>query len=407
MPNNTTRMAFKKNVGNSLILKKDFLNKCRTSIIRANFYLDKRRKHLMSKKVIALVLVVMLMGMMIAGCSTTSTEKTKVGMVTDSGTIDDKSFNQGTWEGIKRYEEEKKTIETSYQQPDNEADTDYINAISDLVDTGYEIIVTPGFKFETAIYEAQDKFPDTTFILIDGEPHTADYSDTKIGPNVVSVFFNEHEAGFLVGVAAALSTESGKLGFVGGMEIPPVQRFGWGYQAGVKYANDTFGTTAEIVDYIYEGTFNNVAGGQQIASGMYDKGIDIIFHAAGGVGVGVFSEAIERATNGQNVFVIGVDADQYEAGKLSADSDKSVTLTSAMKGVDVAAYDYIDAKINGTFPGGTKLSLSLADGGVGIPVENPNLSADTIAKVEEAKKAVLDGTFTVPATQEALDAYIK
>ena len=361
----------------------------------------------MSKRVIALVLVVMLMGMMIAGCSTTSTEKTKVGMVTDSGTIDDKSFNQGTWEGIKRYEEEKKTIETSYQQPDNEADTDYINAISDLVDTGFEIIVTPGFKFETAIYKAQEQFPDTTFILIDGEPRTEDFSDFKIGPNVVSVFFNEHEAGFLVGVAAALSTETGKLGFVGGMEIPPVQRFGWGYQAGVKYANDTFGTTAEIVDYLYEGSFNNVAGGQQIASGMYDKGIDIIFHAAGGVGVGVFSEAIERATNGQNVFVVGVDADQYEAGKLSADSDKSVTLTSAMKGVDVAAFDYIDAKLNGTFPGGTKISLSLADGGVGIPAENPNLSAETITKVEEAKKAVLDGTFTVPSTQEELDAYIK
>ena len=394
-------------MGISLIIKKDFFIKCRISIIRANFYLNKRRKHLMSKRVIALVLVVMLMGMMIAGCSTTSTEKTKVGMVTDSGTIDDKSFNQGTWEGIKRYEEEKKTIETSYQQPDNEADTDYINAISDLVDTGFEIIVTPGFKFETAIYKAQEQFPDTTFILIDGEPRTEDFSDFKIGPNVVSVFFNEHEAGFLVGVAAALSTETGKLGFVGGMEIPPVQRFGWGYQAGVKYANDTFGTTAEIVDYLYEGSFNNVAGGQQIASGMYDKGIDIIFHAAGGVGVGVFSEAIERATNGQNVFVVGVDADQYEAGKLSADSDKSVTLTSAMKGVDVAAFDYIDAKLNGTFPGGTKISLSLADGGVGIPAENPNLSAETITKVEEAKKAVLDGTFTVPSTQEELDAYIK
>ncbi len=366
----------------------------------------------MSKRVIALVLVVMLMGMMIAGCSTTSTEKTKVGMVTDSGTIDDKSFNQSSWEGIKRYEEEKKTIETSYQQPDNEAETDYLNAISDLVDNGYNIIVTPGFKFETAIFKAQDQHPDTTFILIDGAPNDGDYSKAegptyKTGDNVVNVFFNEHEAGFLVGVAAALSSETGKLGFVGGMEIPPVQKFGWGYVAGIKYANDNFGTTAEVVDYIYEGSFNNVAGGQQIASGMYDKGIDIIFHAAGGVGVGVFSEAIERATNGQNVFVIGVDADQYEAGKLSADGDKSVTLTSAMKSVDVAAYNFIDAKLAGTFPGGETIVLSLADNGVGLPAENPNLSADTIAKVEEAKQAVLNGSFTVPSTQEELDAYVK
>lgn len=362
----------------------------------------------MSKRVIALVLVVMLVGLAFAGCGKSNdTEKTKVGMVTDSGTIDDKSFNQGTWEGIQRYEKEKKTIEASYQQPENEAETDYINAISDLVDNGYSIIVTPGYKFETAIFKAQDQFADTTFILIDGEPHSEDYKEFKTGDNVVSVYFNEHEAGFLVGVAAALQTKTGKLGFVGGMEIPAVQRFGWGYQAGVKYANDTFGTTAEIVDYIYEGSFNNVAGGQQIASGMYDKGIDIIFHAAGGVGVGVFSEAIERATNGEEVWVIGVDSDQYEVGKLSADSDKSVTLTSALKGVDVAAYNYIDAKLNGKFPGGQIIRLSLADGAVGIPAENPNLSEDTVAKVDQAKKAVLDGDFVVPATQEELDAYLK
>lgn len=360
----------------------------------------------MSKRIIALVLAVMLMGLMLAGCGQSTTDKTKVGMVTDSGTIDDKSFNQGTWEGIKRYESEKKTIEANFQQPDNESETDYINAISDLVDNGYEIIVTPGFKFETAIFKAQDQFPNTTFILIDGEPHSEDYSEFKVGNNVVSVFFNEHEAGFLVGVAAALSTETGKLGFVGGMAIPPVERFGWGYLAGVKYANDNYGTNAEVTDYIYEGSFVNVPGGQQIASGMYDKGVDIIFHAAGGVGVGVFSEAIERATNGQNVWVIGVDSDQYDAG-LVGDTGKSVTLTSALKRVDVAAYDYIDAKLNGKFPGGQTISLSIKENAVGIPAENPNLSADVVAKVEEARKAILDGKVTVPSTQEALDAFLQ
>lgn len=366
----------------------------------------KEEETLMSKRIIALVLAVMLMGLMLAGCGQSTTDKTKVGMVTDSGTIDDKSFNQGTWEGIKRYESEKKTIEANFQQPDNESETDYINAISDLVDNGYEIIVTPGFKFETAIFKAQDQFPNTTFILIDGEPHSEDYSEFKVGNNVVSVFFNEHEAGFLVGVAAALSTETGKLGFVGGMAIPPVERFGWGYLAGVKYANDNYGTNAEVTDYIYEGSFVNVPGGQQIASGMYDKGVDIIFHAAGGVGVGVFSEAIERATNGQNVWVIGVDSDQYDAG-LVGDTGKSVTLTSALKRVDVAAYDYIDAKLNGKFPGGQTISLSIKENAVGIPAENPNLSADVVAKVEEARKAILDGKVTVPSTQEALDAFLQ
>lgn len=367
----------------------------------------------MRKRVIALLMVVMVVGLMIAGCSQAAeATKTKVGMVTDSGTIDDKSFNQGTWEGIKKYESDNGTIEATYQQPDNEAETDYLNAISDLVDNGYNIIVTPGYKFETAIYKAQDQYTDTKFILIDGAPNDGDYSTDagptyKTGDNTVAIFFNEHEAGFLVGVAAALSTETGKLGFIGGMEIPAVQKFGWGYLAGVKYANDTFGSNAEVVDYVYEGSFNNVAGGQQLASGMYDKGIDIIFHAAGGVGVGVFSEAIERATNGENVWVIGVDSDQYEQGKLSQDSDRSVTLTSARKGVDVAAYDYIDAALNGSFPGGQTITLSLADGAVGLPEENPNLSADVLAKVDEAKQAVLDGKVIVPSTQEEIDAFLK
>lgn len=361
----------------------------------------------MRKRVIAFLMVAMLLSFAFTGCAKSGGEDlVKVGMVTDSGTIDDKSFNEGTWKGIQRYKDDKGTIETSYQQPDNEATTDYLAAIGNLVDNGYNVVVTPGYKFEEAIFEAQTQYPETTFILIDGTPRKGD--ETNVGPNTISVYFNEHEAGFLAGVSAALSTKTGKLGFVGGMEIPPVQKFGWGYKAGVHYANQTFGTTAEIVDYVYEGSFNNVAGGGQIASGMYDKGIDIIFHAAGGVGVGVFGEAKERANAGEEVYVIGVDVDQYNEGKLSDAADaKSVTLTSALKGIDVAAYDFIDKKINNTFKGGQEIRLALADGGVGIPAENPNLSKETLEKVEEARKAVVDGKVVVPATQEALDEFLK
>jgi basic membrane protein A len=330
--------------------------------------------------------------------------KTKVGMVTDSGTIDDKSFNQGTWEGIAKYEKDKGTIEKKYLQPSGEQKTDYMNAINDLVDSGYKIIVTPGFKFETAINESAAKHKDSSFILIDGQPNNGDGKFVK-HDNVVSVFFNEHEAGFLAGVSAALSTKTGKLGFIGGMEIPPVQKFGWGYQAGVKYANKNFGTKAEVVDYLYQGTFNDVAAGKNLASGMYNKGADIIFHAAGGVGVGVFNEAKERAEKGQNVFVVGVDVDQYETGKIS--SGKSVTLTSAVKGIDVAAFNYIDAKLNNKFPGGQVITLGLKDNGVGIPAKNPNLSDDIVKKVDQAKKDVADGKVTVPATKEALDSFLK
>ncbi|MDA3847516.1 MAG: BMP family ABC transporter substrate-binding protein [Vallitaleaceae bacterium] len=330
-------------------------------------------------------------------------ELIKVGMVTDSGTIDDKSFNQGTWEGILAYAE-LGTIEPKYLQPEGESETDYINAITNLVDAGYEIIVTPGFKFESAIYAVQYMFPDIKFILIDGMPHSADYSLYETAANVASIFFYEHEAGFLAGVVAALESNTGKLGFIGGMEIPPVQKFGWGFVAGVQYANDTFGTDAEVTNYLYQGSFSEVAAGQQIASGMYDEGIDIIFAAAGGVGVGVINEAKDRGSNGENVFVIGVDSDQYIDGIY--EGDKSIILTSAIKKVDVAAYDYIDAAINGTFRGGTSTIMTLADNAVGLPAENPNLSMDTMNKVNQVKATVISGSVVVPSTVEEINNFL-
>jgi basic membrane protein A len=360
----------------------------------------------MSKKLLSVALAsVMAFSVFATGCAKQNVAKdaVKVGMVTDSGSIDDKSFNQGTWEGIVKYKNDKPgVIQEKYLQPSGEQHTDYLNAINDLVDAGHKVIVTPGYKFETAVNEAADIHKETTFVLIDGMTHVGDYNFVK-HDNVVCVFFNEHEAGFLAGVSAALSSKSGKLGFIGGMEIPPVQRFGWGFQAGVKYATQKFGVNAEIVDYLYQGTFNDVAAGQTLASGMYDKGIDIIFHAAGGVGVGVFNEAKQRAEKGEEVFVVGVDVDQYEFGKIS--SGKSVTLTSAMKRIDVAAYNYIDAQLNGKFPGGEMITLTLAEEGVGLPMENPNLAADVVSKVEEVKKEILDKTVTVPGTQEDLDKF--
>ncbi len=374
----------------------------------------------MFKKSLSILLILVLMLSLFVGCAPKQEEPQgeqpeapvaeliKVGMVTDSGTIDDKSFNQGTWEGILQYKNDKGTIAEKYLQPSGEQHTDYVNAINDLVDTDYEIIVTPGFKFETAINEAATNHRDNTFIIIDGMPHNGDYNFVK-HDNVVSVFFNEHEAGFLAGVAAALQSESGKLGFIGGMEIPAVQKFGWGFVAGVKYANNSFGTTAEVSDYLYQGTFTDVAAGQTLAAGMYNKGVDIIFAAAGGVGVGVFNEAKQRAEKDEKVFVVGVDVDQFEIGKIK--SGKSVTLTSAVKGIDVAAYNYIDDKINGNFPGGEIITLGLVDEAVGLPKENPNLSADTLEKVEQAKKDVLNKKVVVPSTveevtSEGLDKYL-
>lgn len=384
------------------------LTKCKTCGI---IFLPIRLGGIMFKKIISVILVVSLMLALTACGDSEGSDKLKVGMVTDSGTIDDKSFNQGTWEGIKKYAEDNKTIEAKYQQPSNEGKADYLASIANLVENGHKVIVTPGYKFEPAIYEAQSLYPEVKFILIDGVPNDGDW---KNGPNyrtdenVAAVFFAEHEAGFLAGIAAAASTKTGKLGFIGGMEIPPVQKYGWGYKAGVKYSNDNFGTSAEVIDYVYQGSFTDSAAGQQLASGMYSKGIDIIFHAAGGVGVGVFSEAIERASKGEEVFVVGVDSDQYETGKIgTAEDAKSVALTSAVKGMGSMTYRIIDDIINDKFVGGKSYRFTLKDGGVGIPENNPNLSEETVGKIEQAKKAVIDGNFVVPETQEALDEYLK
>lgn len=365
------------------------------------------------KKLIAILVSALIVASLFAGCAKTeptkpaepAKPKTKVGMATDSGTIDDKSFNQGTWEGIKRYEDEKKTIEKQYLQPQGQQKTDYVNAINNLVAAGNKIVVTPGFKFETAVNEAAAANKETAFILIDGSPHNGDFKFVK-HDNVVSVFFTEHEAGFLAGVATALSSQKGKVGFIGGMEIPPVQKFGWGFKAGVKYANEKFGTKVEVAQYKYQGSFDNVAAGQTLAAGMYSQGIDIIFHAAGGVGVGVITEAKQRAEKGEKVWVVGVDVDQYADGLLK-DGKTSVILTSAMKRIDVAAYNYIDAKLNNSFPGGQVITLSLKENGVGLPQTNPNLSKEITDKVEQAKKEVLDGKFKVPSTQAEIDAYAK
>ncbi|MBI9011070.1 MAG: BMP family ABC transporter substrate-binding protein [Clostridiales bacterium] len=339
-----------------------------------------------------------------AADTTKEFEGKKVGMVTDSGTITDKSFNQGTWEGILKAADEFGIAE-KYLQPGGETTDDYLTEIGNLVDSDHGIIITPGFKFEEAIFLAQDKYPDTMFVLIDGAPHSADYSEFRTEANVVSVFFAEQEAGFLAGVAAALESETGKIGFIGGMEIPPVQKFGWGFTAGVAYANANFDTTAQVVDYIYQGTFHEVDAGQQIAASMYDKGVDVIHAAAGGVGVGAINEAKTRKTAGENVWIVGVDVDQYADGMI--EDGTSIILTSAMKKIDTAAYDYIEAYLKGNFPGGQTINLSAKDGGVGLPVENPNLSDDTAAKTAEVLAGLQDGSIVAPATVEDLTSFLE
>ena len=333
------------------------------------------------------------------GTTTNGEAKIKVGMMTDSGTIDDKSFNQGTWEGIERYQEENGTIEAQYIKPGGEATQDYLEAADNLLAKGNELIIAPGFKFEEAIGKLQAENPETKFVILDGEP------EGGVAENSVAIYFAEQEAGFLAGIAAALETKTGKVGFIGGMVIPAVQKFGYGFVTGVAYANANLGTNVEVADYLYNGTFNDVSGGQAQAGGMYDKGIDIIFVAAGGVGNGVIAEGKVRAEAGDDVYVIGVDVDQYEDGIISDGS--SVILTSAIKRIDNAAYDKIDELVNGTFTGGQVITMDAKNDGVGLPAENPNLSEATQQAADEAFELIKNGTIVVPTELDEVTAMLE
>ena len=317
----------------------------------------------------------------------------KVGMVTDSGTIDDKSFNQGTWEGIKKAENDL-GIEKNYMQPAGETEANYLTEIQNLYDAEYKFIVAPGFKFETAIYKAQEQYNDAKFVIIDGEPNDGK-DNYLVADNTVAIYFAEEQSGFAAGVAAAVELQTGELGFIGGMEIPAVQKFNYGFQQGVAYANENFGSNVSLKDenIVYSGSFSDTALGQQLAAQMYDSGVKAIFAAAGGVGTGVITEAKTRAVNGEEAWVIGVDSDQYADGIY--EGNKSVILTSAIKKIDAAAYQMIEAELNGKFPGGQTLTFDASNEGVGIPAENPNLSDDTVAKVNEVLEAIKNGEIEV------------
>ena len=312
----------------------------------------------------------------------------KVGMVTDSGTIDDRSFNQGTYEGVKKAAEEL-GWENTYLRPTGTTTSDYVQAIYALYDQGYTFVACPGFLFAEAVAQVQGEVEDLNLVIID------DALSAGIGPKSVAIVFKEQESGFLAGLATALKIKTGDVGFVGGMEIPAVQKFNWGFQQGVKYANDNFGTTVSMKpeNFVYSGSFADLALGQQLANAMYARGVKVIFAAAGGTGVGAINEAKNRRLAGQDVWAVGVDVDQYSVGDMG--NGQSCILTSAMKDVAGVAYDMVKSLADGSYPGGQLLTLGIKEGRAGIPASNPNLTPEIEAKVAGVVELIKAGKVTI------------
>ncbi|RPF47622.1 nucleoside-binding protein [Hydrogenoanaerobacterium saccharovorans] len=282
--------------------------------------------------------------------------KFELALITDIGTIDDKSFNQGSWEGLKKYAEEK-NITHKYYKPTEKSTDAYLSAIDLAVKGGAKVIVTPGFLFEEPIFIAQDTYPDVKFILIDGNPHNADYTEFRTEKNAVGIVYAEEQAGYLAGYAAVKDGMT-KLGFLGGMAVPAVVRYGYGFIQGADAAAKELGLAdgSVSVNYHYTGGFDATPEAQTLAASWYQAGTQVIFACGGAVGNSAMAAA-EQAKGK----VIGVDVDQSP--------ESPTVISSAMKGLGVSVYDTIKAYYEDKFPGGQGLVFSAANNGVSLPMD--------------------------------------
>ena len=312
-----------------------------------------------------------------------------IAMITDIGDVDDGSFNQGTWEGVRQFAAEN-DIEAKYYRPLEVSDNAYLDTIALAIEgDGADVIVTPGFLFEPSVYQAQQLYPDVTFILIDGVPHAGDYATYEIKPNTLSILFDEHESGFLAGYAAVKEGFT-NLGFMGGIAVPAVVRFGIGFVAGANYAALIDGVDIDLDDnrYIYLGNFDASDTTKVTASSWYLEGTEVIFVAAGAAGFSVMSAAEER-----DGLMIGVDIDQ---------GDQSETvLTSAMKSLGVAVKDGLAAWLDGSFEGGRTVYMNATNAGVELPFLNSRFENFTFEEYLTIY-ALIKEQVEVPANYEEL-----
>ena len=203
------------------------------------------------KRLLSIALAITLIAVTLAGCGSSSSGH-EIILITDKGNIDDKSFNQGSWEGVVEFAT-REGISHTYIKPEDDTNDGYLKAIELAVQGGAKVIVTPGFLFEVPVYEAQQKYPDVKFILLDGAPHPADDFTPDIRENVASILYAEEESGYLAGYAAVMDGKT-NLGFMGGMAVPAVQAFGYGYLQGAEDAAKELGLPDGSIKVTYHYT---------------------------------------------------------------------------------------------------------------------------------------------------------
>lgn len=341
------------------------------------------------KKLLAVGLSVVMCASMLVGCSSDkSTEEAptkdesekvyKIGMVTDVGGVNDESFNQSAWKGLQDLEKEYGKDKVDVKCLESNQDADYVPNLEQFHDNERDLIIGVGYKLAPAIKEAAANYPENEYLLIDavcegGNPE-----------NVTSLLFEDNVSGYLTGLIAGRMTETGKVGFIGGQESEVIDKFDYGFRAGVEAA----GTDAEVMVQ-YANSFTDSALGKTIAQTMHSKNVDIVFSAAGAVGIGAIEAAKEN-----NKKAIGVDLDQ---NPLAPDN----IITSAMKNIDVAVFKAGERLINGEYKGGEVIVNTLEMNGVGIaPTSNKNVPPDVLTFVQEQAEKIKKGEIKVPANKD-------
>jgi basic membrane protein A and related proteins len=293
-------------------------------------------------------------------------------VIFDMGGKFDKSFNEAAYHGAEKFKAETGIPYLEFEVT-NESQRD--QALRRMARRGANVVIAVGFSFATPLEEIAKEFPDTKFVIIDS---------VVDAPNVQSVVFKEHEGSFLVGMAAAMASKTGKVGFVGGMDIPLIRNFAYGYEQGVKYVapkDEVFvnmtGTTPAA--------WNDPAKGAELAQSQFDRGADVVYAAAGGTGIGVLQAAADSGK-----LSIGVDSNQNYLHPGSV-------LTSMLKRVDVAVYNAFKTAKDGTWKAGEN-NLGLAENGVGYALDDNNrklITPEMEKKLEDAKAKIISGELKV------------
>lgn len=302
----------------------------------------------------------------------------KAAIVTDTAGLGDQSFNDSANRGL---EQAKSELSIEGQVYETSQPSDYEPSLSQAPAQGADITFAIGFLMTDALTNAAPQNANTKYGIIDSVVE---------GPNVASLVFKEEEGSFLVGAVAGLMTKSNKIGFIGGLEVPLITKFEVGFRAGVMTVNPD----AEVL-INYAGDFNDPGKGKEIALSQYADGADIIYHASGGTGLGLFQAAQEK---GAGFWAIGVDSDQYSLAPENI-------LTSMMKRVDTAVFETIKAAKDGDFKAGVTV-FGLKEGGVGLaPTTSENTPQDVIDQANALGDRIIAGEFTVPTTQEEFASF--